>query len=243
MKLFLKPILVLGISMAFFACNSGSENKDDASAMPADSSSASTATTTTPAPAAFTPFDVAEITHTVKDYAKWRPAFNADSVNRKANGLEDIVVGRNMDDPNKILIALKVSDTAKAMAFAADPKLKEAMDKAGVISKPVFELFHVIRYNPDSKEKQWVTVTHKVKDFDTWLKVFDAEGTATRATYGLIDVVLARGIQDSNLVHIVFDVKDMAKAKARINDPALKKSMTDGGVISVPKIEFYNSTE
>ncbi len=192
---------------------------------------------------AFTPFDVAEITHTVKDYVKWRPFFDADSVNRKANGLEDIVVGRNMNNPNKILIALKVADTAKAMAFAGDPKLKEAMDKAGVISKPEFNLYHVIRYNPDSKEKQWVLVTHKVKDFDAWLKVFDAEGPATRATYGLTDVVLARGLNDSNMVHIVFDITDLAKAKARIKDPALKKLMTDAGVISAPQIEFYNSAE
>jgi hypothetical protein len=75
------------------------------------------------------------------------------------------------------------------------------------------------------------------------LKVFDAEGTASRAGDGLIDVVLARGIADSNLVHLVFDISDMAKAKARMNDPALKKLMTDAGVISAPKIEFYNSAE
>ena len=117
------------------------------------------------------------------------------------------------------------------------------MDKAGVISKPEFNLYHVIRYNPDSKEKQWVLVTHKVKDFDAWLKVFDAEGPATRATYGLTDVVLARGLNDSNMVHIVFDITDLAKAKARTKDPALKKLMTDAGVISAPQIEFYNSAE
>ena len=115
--------------------------------------------------------------------------------------------------------------------------------KQGLFQNRQFNLFHVIRFNPDSKEKQWVLVTHKVKDFDAWLKVFDAEGTATRATYGLVDVVLARGLNDSNLVHIVFDISDMAKAKARMNDPALKKIMTDAGVISAPKIEFYNSAE
>lgn len=241
MRKFFKPLLALSISFVFFACNNGNEKKDDASAM-ADSTSASS-TTAPPAAAVFTPFDVVEITHTVKDYGKWRPFFDADSINRKAHGLEDIAVGRSLNDSNNILIALKVADTARAMTFAADPKLKEAMDKAGVISKPQFNLFHIIRFNPDSKEKQWVLVTHKVKDFDAWLKVFDAEGTATRATYGLVDVALARGLNDSNLVHIVFDISDMAKAKARMNDPALNKIMTDAGVISAPKIEFYNSAE
>jgi len=241
MTQFFKPFMALGISLLFFACNNSTEKKEDASTMPADSSAANT--TDVAAPAAFTPFDVVEITHTVKDYGKWRPFFDGDSVNRKAHGLEDIAVGRNMSDSNKILVALKVTDTSKLKVFAADPKLKEGMGKAGVISKPEFILFHVIRSNPDSKEKQWVLVTHKVKDFNSWLKVFDAEGTATRAGHGLIDVVLARSIEDSNLVHLVFDISDMAKAKARMNDPALKKIMTDAGVISAPKIEFYNSAE
>ncbi len=86
MSNFFKPLLALSISFVFFACNSGTGKKDDASAM-ADSTSASS-TTAPPAPAAFTPFDVVEITHAVKDYGKWRPFFDADSVNRKANGLD-----------------------------------------------------------------------------------------------------------------------------------------------------------
>jgi len=44
-------------------------------------------------------------------------------------------------------------------------------------------------------------------------------------------------------VHIVFDINDMAKAKNRINDPALKKLMMDGGVEGEPKIEFYTMAE
>jgi hypothetical protein len=35
----------------------------------------------------------------------------------------------------------------------------------------------------------------------------------------------------------------MEKAKARLNDPALKKLMMDGGVIGAPKIEYYTSAE
>ncbi len=40
-----------------------------------------------------------------------------------------------------------------------------------------------------------------------------------------------------------FAVSDMAKAKARLKDPALKKIMTDAGVISEPVFEFYTSVE
>ena len=172
-----------------------------------------------------------EINHTVKDSsAKWRPSFDADSPARKDAGLEYITVGRKLDKTNNLLVVLKVNDVQKAKAFGADPRLKAVMGKGGVISKPEINYYHVIRFNPDSKEKQWVIITHKVKNFDAWVKVFDGESAATRATYGLADVVLARSLADSNVVHIVFDIKDMTKAKARMNDPALKKLMTDAGV-------------
>ena len=240
MKKFVNLMLTTCLVTAFFSCGNNAEKKEEP-AKAADT----TATTATPAPApaAFTPFDVVEITHTVKDYAKWRPAFNSDSPARKASGLEDLVVGRGLEKDNNIMVVLKTSDVQKAKAFGADPRLKTAMEKGGVISKPDMQLFHVIRFNPDSKEKNWVVITHKVKDFDAWVKVFDSEGTATRATFGLVDVALARGIDDSTLVHIVFDIKDMTKAKARMSDPALKKLMTDAGVVGAPKIEFYSTAE
>jgi len=117
------------------------------------------------------------------------------------------------------------------------------MEKNGVISKPNIRYWHALRFNPDSKEKNWVIVTHKVKDYDTWVKAFDAEGTSTRAANGLVDVVLARGIDDQGLVHIIFDITDMAKAKARINSPELKKIMMGAGVEGVPEIKFYSAVE
>ncbi len=191
----------------------------------------------------FQPFDIAVRSNAVKDYTKWRSMFDTDSTARKANGMELIVVGRGIEKNDDLVVVLKVSDVQKAKAFFADPRLKPLMEKAGVISKPNSGFFHVIRFNADSKEKQWVAITHKVKNFDAWLKVYDGEGTATRANYGLVDVALARGIDDSNLVHIVFDINDMAKAKNRIGDPALKKLMMDAGVEGAPKIEFYSLAE
>ena len=241
-KKIFKSLLALSFGVALFSCGSNTEPaKEDAKK--AEDSAVATAVAPAPAPTppAFTPFDVVEITHTIKDYAKWRPIFDADSVNRKPSGIEDIVVGRNIKNPNSLMVVQKVTDMQKAKDFASSPKLKEAMGKAGVISKPDIAFFHVIRFNPDSKEKQWVVITHKVKNFDAWVKVFDNEGTAARASQGLVDVVLARGIEDSNMVHIVFDIKDndMAKAKASIMSEEKKKLMMSAGVIGAPKIEFY----
>lgn len=234
----LTPLLLVCFTAILFSCNSAEQKEE-----PKKAADSPVVKVTTPVAAAFTPFDVLEITHSVKDYAVWRPLFNSDSTARKASGMQNIVVGRGVEKNNTILIALQVADVQKAKVFAADPRLKTVMEKGGVISKPDIEFFHVIRFNPDSKEKQWVIVTHKVKDFAAWLKVYDAEGAATRAANGLIDVVLARGIDDSNIVHLVFDIKDMEKAKARMNSPELKKIMMDAGVESAPKIAFYNSAD
>ncbi len=203
-KTLFQLLMICSITAAVFSCNS---NADTATTTePAKDSPVVSA----PAQPEFTPFEVMEITHNVADYEKWRPFFNADGENRKANGLEDLAVGRKVDNPNSVLVALKVNNAEVAKTFTADPKLKEVMDKAGVVSKPSFELFKVIRYNPASKEKQWVIITHRVKDFDAWVKVFDQEGPAQRASEGMVDVALARAVDDPNNVHIVLDITDMA---------------------------------
>lgn len=239
-KSVLQLMLALVVATAFFSCGgTATKSGGDTTKAPDSSASAKAA-----APAAMAaPFDVIEITHTVKDYAAWRPGFDSDSTARKAAGMQYITVGRGVDSANRLLVVLKLSDVAKAKAFAADPRLKDAMTKSGVISKPDVEYFHAIRYNPNGHEKQWVIITHKVKDFDAWLKVYDGEGTAKRASEGMTDVALARGIDDPNLVHIVFDITDMAKAKAALFSDEKKKLMTSAGVIGTPLIQFYTDAQ
>lgn len=189
------------------------------------------------------PFDVVEITHTVKDFATWKKAFDADEPVRKASGLELIVLGRGAENPNTVCIVLHASDVAKAKSFVANPRLKDLMEKNGVITKPEFNYYKVIKVNPDSKENSWVQVTYKIKDFDAWQKIFNENGTANRAAQGLIDVALARGIDDPNIIHIVFDITDMAKAKAWITSEETNKLRMSAGMVGSPKIEFFNVTQ
>lgn len=242
-KPFQNQFLAFCLSTFLFACNDGAEKQEDTTAKAADSTASATAST--PAPEAFKPFDVVEISHKVKDYEKWRPFFNSDSNMRKESGLETIVVGRNLDDPNKVLIAMQASDVQKAKDFGATPRLKEVMDKAGVLTKPDIQVFHIIRFDPNANEKTWARVTYRVKDFDAWLKVYDGEGSAARAGQGLIDVAVGRGVDDPNIVTMVFDIKeaDLAKAKAALVSEEKKKLRASAGVEGTPKIEFYRSTE
>ena len=190
-----------------------------------------------------TSFDVVEIIQTVKDYAVWRPYFDSDSAVRNQSGLHTVAVAKNIDSTNNIIVVLKIDDLAKAKTFAADPRLKDVMQKAGVISKPDISFWHVIRMNPDSHEKQSVIITHRVKDFDAWVKVFDKEGKDARASQGLYDVVLLRGIEDPNMVQLVFDIKDVAQAKASIYSDDKKKLMMSAGVQGKPTVAFYTDAD
>jgi hypothetical protein len=196
------------------------------------------------AKAPFAPMKVMIIKHRVADFDKWKPAFDAHASKRKEYGQTDLDLLRRIENPNDVLIVEQISDVQKAKDFTTLPDLKEKMQQAGVTGAPEFEYYDVIR-NDDSKisTKERIMVTHKVKDFDAWLKVYDSEGKSTRASQGMVDRVLARGIDDPNLVHIVFAVTDMNKAVAAINSEAKKKLMTSAGVEGKPSIEYYKQAK
>jgi hypothetical protein len=230
----LSTILVTGIILFFTSCSgSGSEDKK------ADSTAA-----TAPATPVFQPFNVMVITHGVKDFDKWKPAYFAHDSVRKAYGITHLSLNRGLEDSNMVTIAEMISDAQKAKEFSTLPNLKEVMQKAGVNSPPTFDFIHVIRDDTTmAATNDRMMVAHKVKDFDAWLKVFDNEGGATRAGYGMVDRALGRGVDDSTMVYILFVVTDIAKAKARGNSEELKKLMTDAGVVGPPKIRFFREVK
>ncbi|MFI5187750.1 MAG: methyltransferase dimerization domain-containing protein [Chitinophagales bacterium] len=71
----------------------------------------------------------------------------------------------------------------------------------------------------------------------------NGEGKDTRAANGLIDRGRAKGVDDPNLVYILFAISDMTKAKARFSSPDSKKIMTDVDVDSAPVVNFYKVVE
>lgn len=229
-------LIALSLSLAIASCNNG--NQKTTAAETKDSAMAQEQAKTGPT----LPMDVVIIYHTVKDYNQWRPGFDADSVARNASGLSFVAVERSADKPNDVKIVLAPSDIAKAKAFIADPRLKNVMDKLGVISKPVVNFWSIIRFNEEKRVPggTLVEVNLKSKDFDAWLKGFDGEGTARRASDGWEDIVMGIGKDDPNMVHLVFGVTDMAKLKVRLADPELKKIMEEAGVVGAPNITFYN---
>jgi quinol monooxygenase YgiN len=77
------------------------------------------------------------IRHTVADYAKWRPVFDANESNRRAGGATGVQsVYRDLTNPNEITVVLEWDNAESAQKFTSNPALAEAMKTGGVISAP-----------------------------------------------------------------------------------------------------------
>jgi heme-degrading monooxygenase HmoA len=76
------------------------------------------------------------VQHKVRDYDTWKPAFDAHGDVRRRYGATGHELFRGVDDPNEITVVSHFPSREQAEAFAADPSLKEAMERGGVISEP-----------------------------------------------------------------------------------------------------------
>ena len=76
------------------------------------------------------------VQHKIKDYAAWRPVFDAHKSSQTGGGLANARVYRKSDDPNDVVILFYVLDAAKARAWVQGADLKKAMQEAGVVGAP-----------------------------------------------------------------------------------------------------------
>ena len=219
---FLTLLVAFSLPISFLSCNNGDEKKDDK-------------TMTGPKPT-----KILLIEHKVADFTKWKAAYLAHDSSRMSAGISPFRLGRGIDDSNMVVILDLMQDLKKAKDFGASDDLKKAMKNAGVVDTPYIGFMEMVRGDTTMiPQMERLMVAHHVKDYSVWLKEFDGEGTATRASYGLMDKAIGRGMEDSNMVYVVFAVTDIAKAKARAQSPELKKMMDVAGVDSKPSAIFY----
>jgi len=225
-KLLFSAILLLSVS-----CNSGEDKKN---------SKASDSTASAMAAQPATPKEIMIIKHKVANYAKWKPGYDSDDSVRVANGLHNHIVSRGVEDSNMVMIVMYMDDANKAKAFAANPKLKEVMQKAGVTGVPEMDYVHrVMNDTTNTQQTARVMIKHKVKDWDAWKKVFDDHKQA-RMDAGLTDKMVGYTVGDNHMVTLVCVVSDMVKAKAFMNSKDLADKMKAGGVEGPPSVFFYN---
>lgn len=221
-----------GMSFAVSSCNQGDEKKADEK--PADSSAVKA-----PEPAPAKPANLMVMMHKVANYTKWQAGYDAGDSLRLAYGVHNFVVARGVKDSNMIMIAVRIDDTAKAKQFSSMPALKANMQKAGVIGMPTISYLDVQMQDTTANTATTrVMITHKVKDWDAWKKVYDAD-KPNRMAAGLTDRLLAYNVGDNHQVTMVMLVSDMKKADDFSKSPELKAKMVAGGVDGPPTFFYY----
>ncbi len=76
------------------------------------------------------------IRHKVNDYDAWKPIYDEDADNRKANGCTGARVFRNANDPHEVIVLTTFDDMEGAQRFTESPGLRERMQRAGVADHP-----------------------------------------------------------------------------------------------------------
>jgi hypothetical protein len=226
----------LSIAVLLSSCNSEPAKEETKSA---DTAAAAPAPVAEVKPA-FSPFKVVILQQKVKNFAKSEAEyFNRDSL-RNTYGISHYVIGRDLRDSNTVFVVDKIQDEEKAKSFYALPGAKALMKKAGVSTPPAFTYAEFVRVNDSPLQfTDGLAVSHHVKNYDAWLKAYDADGAAGKSAQGLIERGITRNLYDSNTVSVLFEVSDMAKAKATMASADLKKKMTDAGVDSPPTVRWF----
>ena len=80
-----------------------------------------------------------------------------------------------------------------------------------------------------------ILVKFSLKDYDLWRQRFDA-GAAAREQAGLRTTSVVRSGDDPAKVMVVFQTADLAKGKAHLADPEVRKKQADAGFLAPPEI-------
>ena len=85
----------------------------------------------------------------------------------------------------------------------------------------------------------FLLIRHRVRDFAEWKRAYDAH-LPKRAAAGLTEKYLLRGANDSKEVVLLFEAKDLSRAKSFAESADLRETMQKVGVIDKPDIYFLN---
>jgi hypothetical protein len=84
------------------------------------------------------------ISHECKNYSEWRKVFDADEVNRSRAGFKSTALYHSVDNANKITIVGEAPSVEAIKSFMANPELKAAMERGGVIGMPDVKILNKI---------------------------------------------------------------------------------------------------
>jgi hypothetical protein len=82
-----------------------------------------------------------------------------------------------------------------------------------------------------------VIISHEVKNYADWKKVFDAdEVNRTKAEFKVTG--LYQSVDNSNMITLVGEAPSIDAVKLFMSNPLLKEAMEKGGVIGMPDVRM-----
>jgi hypothetical protein len=174
------------------------------------------------------------VTHSVNNYDDWLKVYKA-----KTDSNARISIYVAPDDPNKVTVFMLTTNHDDAKKMGASDAIKNDMKEAGVTSEPVMKYYDIKwRAQGISDKKYRVMVSHEVKDYDTWKKVFDAD-EPRRKESGLELRAISTDADNPKMVNIMFATDDVENTTAMLGSEDLKAKMAEAGVTSEPTVAVY----
>ena len=160
----------------------------------------------------------------------------------QAAGRKQIASGLSLDRPGHAIWAdlLPSSGPDTPREKTEVPLPPYGQDAA--IAQAHHQSFDVVRFIPAPNCEHFLEFTLKVQNFDVWMAAFDHEGAAQRANDGLIDEVVARGVEDPSAVHLVFLVSDPQAARSGVRSARRLCFSPEATVLEPPAFEFFRWT-
>ena len=178
------------------------------------------------------------VIHDVANYDEWKKHFDADESRRQQYGLNVISVMRDLENENRIHIAMAAADLERARAFANGEDLRNVMQQAGVTGAPKVYFLNITESDLHPTEHpERMIVIHKVRDYDHWRPFFDQD-KVNREKFSLEDRMLTREDGNENNLGLSFTINDIGKAKEFAANDDLKQVMQQAGVEGPPEIYF-----
>ncbi len=86
-----------------------------------------------------------------------------------------------------------------------------------------------------------VIITHKVKNYSDWRKVYDADAeNRSRAEFKISGVFQA--VDNPNKVTLIGETPSVEAFSGFMSNPALKAAMEKGGVTGMPDVKILSKT-
>jgi heme-degrading monooxygenase HmoA len=82
------------------------------------------------------------VSHRVEDYDRFKEVFDAQPPAR--GGAVSHTIGRDLDEPDLIIIVATFTSAEQAIAWRDHPELRDAIGRAGIVGEPTVGVFEVV---------------------------------------------------------------------------------------------------